>query len=58
MDTYNKLSKIDLLVKCETLNILKCKSKTKTELINLIINKEQEHLGTEPILLLADTPHP
>ena len=56
MDTYNKLSKIDLLVKCETLNILKCKSKTKTELINLIINKEQEHLGTEPILLLADTP--
>lgn len=34
-----KLSKVSLLEKCTELGIIKCKSKNKTELINLINNK-------------------
>ena len=34
-----KLSKAELLVKCEELGITKCKSKTKSELVELIIKK-------------------
>jgi DNA (cytosine-5)-methyltransferase 1 len=37
----NKLSKKELLVKCEELGIIKCKSKNKSELIVLINNKIQ-----------------
>jgi DNA (cytosine-5)-methyltransferase 1 len=36
-----KLSKAELLVKCEELGITKCKSKNKCELLNLINNKMQ-----------------
>ena len=36
-----KLSKQQLLVKCEELKILKCKSKNKSELVDLINNKLQ-----------------
>lgn len=41
-----KMSKKDLLQKCETLGITKCKSKNKNELVNLIIqhNKKQSIL--------------
>jgi DNA modification methylase len=39
MEDLNKLTKIELLVKCEELSILKCKSKNKSELIKLIKNK-------------------
>ena len=35
----NKLSKDELLEKCEELKISKCKSKNKNELIDLINNK-------------------
>ena len=34
----NNLTKKELLIKCEELGIIKCKSKNKTELINLINN--------------------
>ena len=37
--SLTKLSKIELLAKCEELGIQKCKSKTKDQLINLIENK-------------------
>jgi DNA modification methylase len=37
--TLSKLSKIELLSKCSDLNILKCKTKNKTELIELIESK-------------------
>ena len=36
-----KLSKAELLVKCEELGINKCKSKNKSELIDLINVKAQ-----------------
>jgi len=35
----NKLSKTELLIKCEELKIMKCKSKNKCELIDIINNK-------------------
>jgi DNA (cytosine-5)-methyltransferase 1 len=43
--TLNKLSKLELLEKCGTFGIIKCKSKTKTQLIELLenaIKKEKE----------------
>lgn len=42
----NKLSKSELLLKCEELGITKCKSKNKTELVELITNK----IGKETIV--------
>jgi len=39
-----KLSKKDLLVKCEDLGIIKCKSKNKIELIDLIINLKKPNI--------------
>jgi len=36
----DKLSKVELLKKCQELGITKCKSKTKSELIELIIKQE------------------
>ena len=39
-----KLTKQELLVKCQELNITKCKSKTKVELVNLINNSAKEEL--------------
>jgi len=37
-----KLTKTELLAKCEELGIKKCKSKNKEELINLLQNKLTE----------------
>jgi hypothetical protein len=42
MEINNKLTKQELLIKCEELGIFKCKSKNKTELINLILEKNKE----------------
>ena len=39
-----KLTKQELLVKCEELGITRCKSKTKVELVNLINNGAKEEL--------------
>jgi DNA (cytosine-5)-methyltransferase 1 len=36
---YSKLTKQDLLIKCSELGLIKCKSKTKSELISLINGK-------------------
>ena len=49
---FTKLSKIELLLKCEELGFTKCKSKNKGELINLIniksmIKKSQPKIGIE-----------
>ena len=44
-----KLSKQQLLVKCEELKILKCKSKNKSELVDLINNKMQANEVAERI---------
>ena len=45
-----KLSKVDLLVKCEELGITRCKSKNKCELINLINAKTQPNKKIELII--------
>lgn len=39
----SKLSKKELLIKCAEVGIIRCKSKNKTELVNLINNKENKH---------------
>jgi DNA (cytosine-5)-methyltransferase 1 len=44
-----KLSKTELLVKCEELGITKCKSKNKSELIELINDKSKKNLQIEII---------
>ena len=52
---FTKLSKHELLAKCDALGINRCKSKNKTELINLIINKqsiEQPKIDDPAISLL------
>jgi DNA modification methylase len=43
-----KLSKPELLVKCQELGITKCKSKNKGDLINLINNKVVEQKNVQP----------
>jgi site-specific DNA-methyltransferase (adenine-specific) len=45
-----KLSKIELLEKCEELAIKKCKSKNKAELINLLQNKPVEKTNVKLII--------
>jgi len=46
-----KLSKPELLVKCQELGITKCKSKNKGELINLINNKVVEQKNVQPNIM-------
>jgi hypothetical protein len=46
-----KLSKTELLVKCEEIGIKKCKSKNKEELINLINSKISKKLLKKKIIL-------
>ena len=46
----SKLSKSELLIKCEELGIEKCKSKTKNELIQIITNKNP----TKPKMIIED----
>ena len=62
MDIINKMSKSELFLKCQELNILKCKSKNKEELIKLITEKtspqieqqdppellQEQHIVTQP----------
>ena len=43
----SKLTKAELLIKCDELGITKCKSKTKTEIINIIENKMQANASVE-----------
>jgi len=43
MNNLNKLSKQELLTKCNEIGITKCKTKSKTELINLINNYKKEN---------------
>jgi DNA adenine methylase len=43
-DTLTKLSKIELLEKCQKLGIAKCKSKNKSELIELINSKKPKKI--------------
>jgi len=38
----SKLSKVELLSKCEELQIIKCKSKNKSQLVELILSKEKK----------------
>lgn len=45
---YTKLSKQDLLQTCEKLGITKCKSKTKSQLIELIEQKQLVAMNTTP----------
>jgi DNA (cytosine-5)-methyltransferase 1 len=45
----NTLSKSDLLLKCKENGIIKCKSKTKSQLIKLIQQKTQINKPVEPI---------
>lgn len=47
---YNKYSKLELLKKCDELGIKKCKSKTKSVLIELINTKINENELTNSIL--------
>jgi DNA (cytosine-5)-methyltransferase 1 len=50
MMTFNKLSKLELLEKCKELGIIKCSSKTKSDLIELInkmVIKEPIIINTE-----------
>jgi hypothetical protein len=47
----SKLSKSDLLTKCEELSITKCKTKNKNELIELIKNKNKNKNPVELILI-------
>ena len=51
-----KLSKLELLTKCEELGITKCKSKNKSELIELINNKHQNSFltGSNAKLIIED----
>ena len=53
----SKLTKAELLIKCEELGITKCKSKTKTEIINLIKDKdkEKEKVQTNTITRIENT---
>jgi len=41
----NKLTKPELLIKCQELNITRCKSKTKTQLLELIEEKIKSGIG-------------
>ena len=43
----SKLTKAELFVKCEELGITRCKSKTKTEIINIIKSKEFVQTNTK-----------
>ena len=52
-----KLSKTDLLTKCEQLGIKKCRSKTKIELVNLIINKQAELSELSKLSELVESLH-
>jgi len=52
-----KLSKTDLLSKCEQLGIKKCRSKTKNELVNLIINKQAELSELSKLSELVESLH-
>jgi DNA adenine methylase len=48
---FTKLSKLDLLHKCEEKGITKCKSKTKSEIIKLLNNdKEPEMTHLKPLI--------
>ena len=49
-----KLSKAELLVMCEKLGIVKCKSKNKSELINLIDTKEDTKEDTDIVIINGD----
>ena len=50
----SKLSKQDLLVECEKLDIVKCKSKNKSELIKLINNKLNSNTKIENSITKID----
>lgn len=54
--SLNSLTKIELLTKCAELGIDKCKSKTKGELIELILSKEAKE--EKPIMSLDDHHNP
>jgi len=61
MEDIKKLSKTELLIKCQKLGIKKCKSKKKDEIINMIIQhqtqeQEQEKINTQKDIL-KDTMH-
>ncbi len=51
-----KLLKQELLVKCEELGIFKCKSKTKSDLIKLIITKQTHILEQHKIISSKEHP--
>ena len=51
-----KLLKQELLVKCEELGIFKCKSKTKSDLIKLIITKQTPILEQHKIISSKEHP--
>ena len=54
MDIIKTMSKSELLVKCQELNILKCKSKEKKELIKLIAEKTNIQLEQDTPELLDE----
>jgi site-specific DNA-methyltransferase (adenine-specific) len=49
-----KLSKLELLIKCEELGITKCKTKNKTELIELINNKSSTTIKSQVKLIIEE----
>lgn len=57
MDVNTKLSKNELLVKCNELGILKCKSKNKKQLIELINFKIQDNIKNEPFVKQEQQSH-
>jgi hypothetical protein len=54
----SKLTKSTLLSKCEKLGFTKCKSKNKTELIELIRNKETVRAGNQTESISPSLPPP
>ena len=49
MTEISKLSKTELIKKCEELGINKCKSKNKTEILTLITNKLNNNITVVPV---------
>jgi DNA (cytosine-5)-methyltransferase 1 len=49
LNNLNKLKKNELIEVCNNLEITKCKSKNKCELISLIIEKQQKNISTSTV---------
>lgn len=53
---FSKMSKLELLEKCKELGIIKCSSKNKSQLIELINSKNKPAKESEIVLLNEETP--